>query len=68
MKVLNREQERILDKLLQFAGSSGLLELALQRARVERGEKATLDDVIRIIGEIREGERSNKRQPEASTS
>jgi hypothetical protein len=59
MKVLSPDEERILNKLLEFAGSSGLLEKALIRARAEKGESTALEDVLRQITRLK----AEQRQP-----
>ena len=48
MRVLTSDQERLLERLLRFAGSSGVLEMALLRARAG-SDKASLQDVIEQI-------------------
>ena len=53
MKVLSPDEERILNKLLEFAGSSGLLEMALMQARAEKGDETTLEDVLRHITRLK---------------
>lgn len=54
MKVHSPDEERILNRLLEFAGSSGLLETALLRARAEKGDETTLDDVLRHIALLKQ--------------
>jgi len=58
MKVLSSAQEELLEALLRLAGGSGVLEQGLIRARAERGDHATVDDVIHHIQQI-------KREPAA---
>lgn len=53
MFALSKDHERLLEKLLRLAGSSGLLEEALISVRMERGDRATLDDVVKYIHERR---------------
>jgi len=64
MKALSESHERLLEKLLQYAGSSGLLEEALVRARMKKRDQTTIEDVIRCIDELREKVPEHEKHPE----
>ena len=45
-----------MERLLQFAGSSGVLETAFRRVRAEKGDKASLDDLLATIATVKKEE------------
>jgi hypothetical protein len=54
MRVLTPDQEKVLERLLQYAGSSGVLETAFRRVRSEKGDSASIEDLLRHIAAVRE--------------
>jgi hypothetical protein len=53
MKVHTSHQEQVLERLLAYAGSSRILESAMQQIQQTHGTDATLDELLSKIDEIR---------------
>lgn len=54
MTILTRENQKALDLLLEYAGSSALLEQALQKALSIHGPDTEISDVVQVIRELKQ--------------
>ena len=64
MKVLTSDQQQVIDRLLQYAGSASVLEEAFRRVQGATVDQATLEALLKAILEVKREHSRPQPQPE----